>query len=726
MGYKRIKKIFFFFMLQMMVIGLSGCGVFDREETVNAFKEHTVVGEWVREPICQLYFHGDTVYFTTYAEIGSDDVEHYCSNRLYCVNRNGNEVEEIPIDLSREDPLTMITSVMLDDDSISIWLSTYDPDESEPVNIFIKTDYNGKEQMRADLNASVNGENIWKALQTAQGQIIAMAEDAVYVFDDALKLIQQIDIEGRAIGMAVSKEGQLICASEDSNGKQRLHMIDLENGKITDTAALKKQEAMEDNSLFSSGQYDICYRTEKGIYSYDLSKKKANCLLDYEKSYLMGGDITDAISAGIDGLVVLNQPEDAIGCDIVLYSRQNEDAGNEKAALTFGAFQFDDNVKRAVLAFNKSNDRYQITLKEYFDEDSGERAADAIQKLNEDIAKGTVPDLLDLSFLADSYAAKGLFEDLSAYIEKDDTLSEDQFIAPVLQAMKQSGRLYTITTDFGIAVLIAKKEYAEQCDGLTLEKLTAFCKEHEDQLPFYAETKSDLFSILLEGCMGDYYDWESGTCRFDSQEFKDILLFCDQIMSEKHSLDTYGTRNESIQQGNILFIDDTDFVPQDILTYQDLLGGEVSYIGYPNKEGQGSYFTFNSRIGIYSGSKMKDGAWEFLRMLLSPEYQAKYADIYSGLEKIPVRKDCFDQLLTNLSTLPEDTEEPEEGGVITAEQVQSFRDMVNRTHKAISYDIEIINIIDEEAQTYFAGKKDVNETVSMIQKRCTTYMNERK
>ena len=53
-------------------------------------------------------------------------------------------------------------------------------------------------------------------------------------------------------------------------------------------------------------------------------------------------------------------------------------------------------------------------------------------------------------------------------------------------------------------------------------------------------------------------------------------------------------------------------------------------------------------------------------------------------------------------------------------------DIICSKNKAISYDIEMMNIIDEEAQAYFAGKKDIDKTVRIIQKRCTTYMSESK
>jgi multiple sugar transport system substrate-binding protein len=57
---------------------------------------------------------------------------------------------------------------------------------------------------------------------------------------------------------------------------------------------------------------------------------------------------------------------------------------------------------------------------------------------------------------------------------------------------------------------------------------------------------------------------------------------------------------------------------------------------------------------------------------------------------------------------------------------EAFRNLVANTNKAVSYDIEMMEIIEEETQAYFEGKKDVNEIVQIIQNRCTTYMNEKR
>lgn len=63
-------------------------------------------------------------------------------------------------------------------------------------------------------------------------------------------------------------------------------------------------------------------------------------------------------------------------------------------------------------------------------------------------------------------------------------------------------------------------------------------------------------------------------------------------------------------------------------------------------------------------------------------------------------------------------------GPLTDEQVQVFLDIFNNTHKTESSDKVIWNIVSEEAERYYQGEKDVDETARIIQNRVSTYVNE--
>ena len=53
-------------------------------------------------------------------------------------------------------------------------------------------------------------------------------------------------------------------------------------------------------------------------------------------------------------------------------------------------------------------------------------------------------------------------------------------------------------------------------------------------------------------------------------------------------------------------------------------------------------------------------------------------------------------------------------------------DLIRRTKKQAKLDTKGALIISEEAQAYFYGEKSLDEVAKIIQKRMTTYVNEKK
>ena len=65
-----------------------------------------------------------------------------------------------------------------------------------------------------------------------------------------------------------------------------------------------------------------------------------------------------------------------------------------------------------------------------------------------------------------------------------------------------------------------------------------------------------------------------------------------------------------------------------------------------------------------------------------------------------------------------------EYGPLSDEQIQTFLNIFNRTHKIDTSDTSIINIITDETYAFYKGQKNVDETAKLIQNRVTTYVNE--
>ena len=697
---KKVKKALFCLLTMLFFVNLISCNHVSQGEAGKNYKEKSIVEGWKQAAISCLCVKDEALYFSTFEDVGELNGELTSRNRLYVIKENKTQPEEISVGISEKYEHVRVSDIMCGNETISMWLGTSDSDEYEPVNLLIQMDLEYNVINQADLNQAVNNENILK-----------VSSSNLYVIDSSLKLVKSFDLNGNALGVAYTKEEKILCLKEDHD-KKKIMIFDLDKMRVEKELSVESCNANSEYGIISGGKFDFSYRTDDGIYGYNMSDQKSVCELDFDRYGIDGEEIEDVLYSDMDELVFSIRSNEGGESRIALYSP--DDNQSKRTKIVYGTFQTSSRMRNAIQTFNKNNNDYVMETKEYFNEDEGESVEDAIRKLNEDIASGEVPDLLDLSLLSDRYASMGLYQDLSNYIVDSEKMSEDMFLENVFTALRKEDKLYTISHGFTVATLLCKKEENEKYDGLNIQKLEEISgKPADGELFLVSNTKDELLSIMLEGSLGDYYDWKSGTCQFDSGEFRQLLEFCNRFdFGDNHNIN----KKELIQKNRKSLVSENGFVPSDIIEYRNLFGGEIAYIGYPNNNGFDSYFMFENQIGIYSNSDEKDGAWQFIEMILSYDYQKQFVDIYNDDALIPLRKDCYNELLNNMISAEEYN--------ISIEEKDDFDKMVNSIKKSSSYDTVMMQIILEEAQTYFNGKKSVDEIAKLIQSRCETYMSE--
>ena len=61
---------------------------------------------------------------------------------------------------------------------------------------------------------------------------------------------------------------------------------------------------------------------------------------------------------------------------------------------------------------------------------------------------------------------------------------------------------------------------------------------------------------------------------------------------------------------------------------------------------------------------------------------------------------------------------------MTAEEVQKVEDFIFSIDQTVSYNENLLNIINEEAEGFFSGQKSAKEVAGVIQSRVKIYVNE--
>ena len=658
---------------------------------------------------------------------------------IYAMPTSGGTGKEI----YRTDPAKGYISELLDiNGNIGLWYTNY-TEEGNRVGDLEVIDTEGNLVETVDLTyvyTSVEDASVFALRFDKDGNMYCLFDDGIRVFGkDHNKICEIKQPEGENyFGLFSVKDGDVYVLNI-KDGDSALYKVDL-------SGQLGEPHEFELNAGFSSsmsqkgaGEYDLFIETDSSLFGYKLSDDSTTKICDYINSDMMVDDTEFIAEIDDKNLICLTMDENE-NMIAEYYKKVDPKEIENRASITLMCIYANDLIKRTVLEFNKTHTDIRINIISYDDAD------DPTAKMSADIAAGVIPDIYytgegvgDKSI--EQCVAKGMFEDLLPYIEKDSELSQDDFLPSVFEAMKTDGKLYYVIPGFSVRTLVANGKFAGDIEGWTFGEM----KEYVDSQPensrlFETENKEEMLMTFLYTSSGDFVDWESGKCSFDSQEFKDVLEMCNSRgKNEMTDYSERGSFTESLRSGEQMFVNQ-DMSVDDIILFDKLFDGNVAYVGYPNKEREGMYASAYASFAMSSSCENKDAAWQYLRTFLTKDYEGK--NYYSGnVLGYPLRKDVFDMYLKTLTATEEYTDEygttimPRNGSAgwgeievelkpLSESEVKKISDAVDKVSRMWMYDTSLISIVREEAAAYFAGDKSVEEVTSTIQNRASTYIQE--
>lgn len=449
----------------------------------------------------------------------------------------------------------------------------------------------------------------------------------------------------------------------------------------------------------------------------------------------------------------------------------------EKKVLTLGCFYIDWNIRSQIAEFNKTNEDYTIYATSYSESNDTSDYTAALTKFNNEILAGNVPDILLINsgMPYNSYASKGLFADLYEFMDKDDVYNRDAFMPNVLKAMEKDGKLYEITPSFTVQTYAAKKSLVGDATSLTMDQANQILASMPEGATLTNDSQTMTASNFLSTAItfSNFVDYTNATCNFDSPEFKAILETAKKYPAEidydalYNDNPNYWMEQETACRENRALLYSVYFNDFSIYTNtrDAYFGEDISFVGFPGSgasNATGSVISTGSEIAVSSKSKYKDGAWEFIKLVLdnavgeqdsgnygvaitSDASVAGAADeavkrITSSYYGLPVVKSQL-QALGQQATIPQ-TYTDTDGTVqqvdntyyvgntevkvnlITQDEVNMLIDYFSTVDTIARYDESLTDIINEEANAYFKGTKSVDETASLIQSRASIYLSE--
>lgn len=492
------------------------------------------------------------------------------------------------------------------------------------------------------------------------------------------------------------------------------------------------------------GKYGAGYADNLYIYGFDTASGQSSRLAGLLDCGIDENQLTDVYFGDGDAIYCLVSNFDTDKTELLRLTELDPAEAAKIVTLRLACNWLSPSLNKAVLDFNTSSTTARIEVFDYSQYNNENDYTAGVTKLNTEIISGNVPDLFVTTDLPmGQYAAKGLLKDIYELIDADGELKRDSFMAPVLKALETDGKLYSIAPGFSIVTLVGKSDVVGKEMGWTLAQMQDVIKAHPEAKYILGQgvTRSSVLSDMLKCGLERYVDWQNGKCNFNSQDFIDVLNFS-RLFPEEFTYDELGTSPyQMLADGRQLLMpmELRDFT--DYQTCTAITKGQVTFKGYPTAEGIGNIAAFSGDpLSISATCKDMDSAWKFVRSMLTEDYYSSHSYVdglplnvkaYSAAEAEAMKRDTYkDEETGEEKEWPKGTAGWGDYSVdfyaMTREEADGLRSLIDATGRAASSDQNIMNIVNEEIQTFMNGTKSAEQTAALIQDRVSLYVNEQR
>lgn len=398
-------------------------------------------------------------------------------------------------------------------------------------------------------------------------------------------------------------------------------------------------------------------------------------------------------------------------------------------------------MKNAVDDFNNADNGYKIVFKDYMDYydksyeteygTTPEAFAKIDTQLSFDIMEGGIVDIVFDSVFCDngkydSLTKQGAFADLYEFMQAENY--DDSFLYKhILELHETDSKLCCMPIMFQVDTVAGYTRYVGDKENWTIEEMI----EHWNAMPegstFNGHTTKDyVYMTILRNNISSFVDFENHTTNYDSSEFVKILEFI-------NSFDPPESYKQEMNWNTPHFIMNFPIYTFENFHYNlwNEQGEPVTVVGYPSPNESGILIDtagFKYSVCEYSSPEAKQGAWEFIKTLLS--YDIQYD--MTGEHGFPVNYEVFRKRGEgNYSKYGQSDIISIQGteydiGYLSPEEYDYLVSLIDSAKKAsVSIEEDITKIIEEELYSMFVGEKTPEETAEIINNRAEILISER-
>lgn len=540
--------------------------------------------------------------------------------------------------------------------------------------------------------------------------VLITTQNYIYWLEAVGDIVATVPTDGIYYSPIRSKDGTIYLVSSTSDVS--IHPINHERHTIEASIL-----SCDGNTTVydGSGEYDFLLNTNSSLMGVSLETHSIQTLLEWSKCgltvipstvFCMGSECWWVV-----GYSVMSDESQLIELRCVPADRSTEKKTVTMAVPVDSNLTVEDSLGYEEFAtiseFNATNDTYVL---EYY-------AYKASEDLLIKFLGGDVPDILMFSSVVHQadvpseqlFARKGYFLDLEDFISADPELSLDSFLPAVINTQKNTlGGLYTLPTGLNFRMLYGQKEYVGSEPSWDLHEFESVLSSIDSDtrvVPFYSGL--EFLKSMLEVNLSNFINFQTMTCDFESSDFSTLLRSCKENMELESNQDDVSVKDGSALMDYISTLSGVGGMAERIQS----ISSYATVKGFPGVSGSGGAFTFGKTYAICNGCAEPDGAWAYLKKLLSPAYQENCLDPF-----IPVMQASFDQLIETWLDKHAET--------CTVEMIERVTQLIENTTTRCCLDSPAMDIVIDEATAYFNDMQTLEITCKAIQNRVQIFLSE--
>lgn len=493
------------------------------------------------------------------------------------------------------------------------------------------------------------------------------------------------------------------------------------------------------------GGHDFYFNAREGLYCMDAGDTEPTLLCSWEETAIHYDTLRYILIADAETICVMLTDADGEKMYGVLTTSE-EQASTARQIITLGEEYMHIDFEQYAASFNRTSDKYRIVIRDYEEE----RKAGG-NTLQEDILAGSAPDIIFCnSSTTEHLANKGVYADLNEFLDKDPTFRED-IVDGILKSCETDGHLYYLASGVQIKGMVGKAKNLPSPEDWTLSAYLSLAAENQEEGGVrLANTDQSIRKTLLYNNLGAFVDFENAVCSFDSQEFLSLLRYLKSLPEKGYEMNislAVGERFDAYRRDKLLLGSAIVQDPEGYLRLRAMFNGEeLVWLGTPTPTGSQLVLGLAPSFSISADSPAKEGAWEFIRYMLTEVLMHKKA----SLRYFPVTESGIRQEMTKSGKLfymfsidnrsytskqwdgvtpPEEYDPLTQAGIsFTEEDADILLDLLNNRTYSISttsaYET-IQALVKEEVEAFLAGNVTAEDTARRIQSRVSIYLAEK-